>query len=123
MYIYQAELWCNDCGKAICQKLKRAGKAPENPDDESSFDSDDYPKRADEREESDTPQHCAAGKQCLNAITLPSGRKIGALFGELTPDGLAYVKNAIVEANEGMGDKEVVALWQEHFHAKGYEIC
>lgn len=122
MYIYQADLWCNDCGKAICRKLTRDRKAPADPDDETSFDSDDYPKRADEREESDTPQHCAAGKQCLNAITLPSGRKIGALFGELTPDGLAYVKDAIVEANEGMGDREVTDLWQQHFHDKGYKI-
>ena len=122
MYIYQADLWCNDCGKAICRKLKRAGKAPADPDDEWSFDSDDYPKRTDDNEESDGPQHCAAGKRCLNAITLPSGRKIGALFGELTPDGLAYVKDAIVEAKEGQGDREVTDLWQQHFHDKGYKI-
>ena len=121
-YIYQADLWCNDCGKAICRKLKRAGKAPADPDDEWSFDSDDYPKRTDDNEESDGPQHCAAGKRCLNAITLPSGRKIGTLFGELTPDGLAYVKDAIVEAKEGMGDREVTDLWQQHFHDRGYKI-
>jgi len=53
---------------------------------------------------------------------LPSGRKIGALFGELTPDGLAYVKDAIVEAKEGQGDREVTDLWQQHFHDKGYKI-
>ena len=119
MYIYQADVWCDDCGRAICERLTQEGKAPANPADECTFDSDDYPKPADDRGEADTPQHCAAGADCLNAIELPS-RLVGLLFGELTPDGVAYVKNAIVEAEEGLGDKDVVALWKEHFHDKGY---
>lgn len=115
-YIYQADVWCDDCGRAICKRLKRDGKAPADPDDEWSFDSDDYPKRAGDDEESDTPQHCAAGADCLNAIELPNG-KVGLLFGELTSDGVQYVKDAIAE-----GRTEVTDLWQEHFHAKGYDV-
>ena len=42
-YIYQADVWCDDCGRAICKRLKRAGKAPADPDDEWTFDSDEYP--------------------------------------------------------------------------------
>ena len=44
-YIYLADVWCDDCGRAICKRLKREGNAPANPDDEWTFDSDEYPKR------------------------------------------------------------------------------
>lgn len=106
-YIYQADVWCDDCGKAICKRLKAEGKAPANPADEYSYDSDEYPKRAGDDDESDSPQHCAAGEDCLNAITLPSGGKVGYLFGELTADGVAYVKEAIADA-EGEADRKSV---------------
>ena len=116
-YIYQADVWCDDCGKAICERLTCEGKAPANPDDEWSFDSDDYPKHADDHDESDYPQHCAAGAKCLNAVTLPSGDKVGLLFGELTRDGVQYVKDAIAE-----GRTEVTDLWQEYYRQKGYGV-
>ena len=123
-YIYKADVWCDDCGAAICKRLKREGKAPANPDDEWTFDSDDYPKRAGDDDESDSPQHCAAGEHCVNAITLPSGGKVGLLFGELTQEGVSYVKEAIEEAT---GDscawaKEVVGLWQQHYRDRGYTL-
>ena len=115
-YIYQADVWCDDCGRAICKRLTQEGKAPADPSDECSFDSDDYPKQADE-DESDTPQHCAAWTQCLNAVMLPSGDKVGFLFGELTRDGVEYVKDAIAE-----GRTEVTDLWQEYYRQKGYGV-
>ena len=43
-YIYLADVWCDDCGRAICRRLKREGNAPADPDDEWTFDSDEYPK-------------------------------------------------------------------------------
>ncbi len=121
-YIYQADVWCDSCGRAICKRLKREGLAPENPDDEWSFDSDEYPKRAGDDEEADTPQHCASGAHCINAVVLPSGEKVGFLFGELTAVGVEYVKEAIAEAEEGLGSKEVTDLWQQHFRDKGYDV-
>lgn len=121
-YIYRADVWCDDCGRAICRRLKREGKSPANPDDEWTFDSDEYPKRAGDDEESDTPEHCAAGEHCINAITLPSGEKVGYLFGELTAVGVGYVKESVAEAEEGLGSKEVVELWQEHYRDKGYDL-
>ena len=120
-YIYLADVWCDACGRAICRRLKREGKAPANPDDEWTFDSDEYPKRAGDDEEADTPQNCAAGEECINAIELPSGGKVGLLFGELTRDGVEYVKEAIAEAQEGVGSEEVVNLWQQHYGDAGYE--
>lgn len=59
-YIYQADVWCDKCGKRIRDEISSKGKAPCNPEDEHTFDSDDYPKRYDaENEESDTPENCA----------------------------------------------------------------
>ncbi len=121
-YIYLADVWCDACGRAICRRLKREGKAPVNPDDEWTFDSDEYPKRAGDDEEADTPQHCAAGEECINAITLPSGGKVGLLFGELTRDGVEYVKEAIAEVQEGFGGEEVVNLWRQHYGDAGYDM-
>lgn len=121
-YIYQADIYCNDCGRTICRLLEHQGKAPANPRDEYSYDSDFYPKHCGDDEEADTPEHCARGEKCLNAIELPSGDKVGFLFGELTTDGVQYVKDSLAEAKEGLGSLEVVELWVEHFRDKGYDL-
>jgi hypothetical protein len=84
-YIYLADVWCDDCGRAICERLTREGKAPADPDDEWTFDSDEYPKRAGDDDEADTPQHCAAGEQCVNAVTLPGGGRVGLLVWRVDP--------------------------------------
>jgi hypothetical protein len=103
--IYQADTWCDDCADAI----KATIQEPEDPNDESSYDSDEYPKYMGDDESSDSPCHCASGEDCLNAITLPSGRKVGMILGELTEDGEAYVREAIEDGGE------VAELWKEHF--------
>jgi hypothetical protein len=54
IYIYQAALLCEDCGRATRAELK----SPDDPSDESSYDSDDYPKGPFDAGESDSPQHC-----------------------------------------------------------------
>ena len=90
--------------------LDERGQTPDNPDDDSSYDSDDYPKWASDDEEADSPQHCGSGSDCLNAEVLPSGRKVGALFGTLTAAGVAYVREAIADS-----PSEVTDLWAERF--------
>ena len=62
MYIYRADVWCDDCGRAICERLTEEGKAPADATDECTFDSDDYPKLGLDSDEGDTPQHCAAAR-------------------------------------------------------------
>jgi hypothetical protein len=121
-YIYRADVWCGGCGEAIRARLTAEGKAPADPDNEWSYDSDDFPKRASDDGESDCPQHCADGEGCANAIELPSGGKVGVLLGELTRAGVAYVQEAIEEAATGscVWCKEVADLWQDHYTAKGY---
>ncbi len=112
-YIYDADIYCDDCGGAIRRRLRSSGKAPANPADVMSYDSDRYPKWGPNDDETDSPQHCGNGPNCLNAETLPSGRKIGCLIGtSLTSDGVEYVKEAMAA---GGLDQEVADFWRERF--------
>ena len=105
-FIYAADLWCDSCGRAIRKQLRREGRGSSNP----SYDSNDYPECVGNPGESDCPQHCGAGEDCLEAIELPSGRKIGALLStELTGDGVRYTQEAIAAGGE------VAKLWAEEF--------
>lgn len=142
-YIYAADLYCEDCGKAIRERLnslcpicgeiitiigrtaddrlmgscgdafqKEKWEYPKDPDDESSYDSDEYPKGPypDGGGESDSPWHCGAGSDCLNAIELSDGTKVGAwLENELTTDGVDYVREAI------QGGGEVAGMWADFY--------
>lgn len=108
--IYCADVWCDSCADAIRERITREGGAPTNPNDERSYDSDEFPKYMPEDEEADSPQHCAAREECLEAETLPSGAKIGALLSHsLTSDGVNYVTDAIVEGGE------VAEYWAREF--------
>jgi hypothetical protein len=84
-YIYQADLYCEDCGKKIRQDLLEDGTfhptlgklKDANIHDETTYDSDDFPKGPypDGGGEADTIQ-CCAGCSCL-------------LENPLTDDGLS----------------------------------
>ena len=115
VYIYEADIFCEDCGEAIRKQRICEGFAPENPDDESSYDSDDFPKGPylDGGGICDSPQHCGNGSDCLNAEIfdeLSKDHKIGAwLENDLTPDGIEYVREAI---REGGG---VAEMWANFY--------
>jgi hypothetical protein len=109
-YVYCADVYCSDCGARIKKWLDKAEQTPEHPEDETIFDSDDYPKWCDDDEESDSPQHCASHGDCINVITLESGYKIGCLIGTcLTTDGVDYIKERIAEGGE------VAEFWKKEF--------
>ncbi len=74
-----------------------------------SEDSNLFPQNLTEWE-TDVPNHCACGPDCVDAIVLSDGRKIGALLPgqSLTQDGARYV---LTEAEDG----EVRDLWIEEF--------
>lgn len=122
-YIYCADIYCDDCGEAMREHLTTEGHAPADLTDEWSYDSDDFPKVAGDDDESDSPQHCACGENCLNTVEIGGG-KVGLLFGELTSDGVAYVEEAIEEANlDGSSwRREVVELWYRHYSDRGYRF-
>lgn len=103
--IYQADIYCDSCTDAIKQRLISEGVLVTgalkdcDPENERTFDSDDYPKYADDDGESDCPQHCGAGEGCLEALVLSDGRKYGKLIGtNLTGEGVKYVLEAVAEA-------------------------
>jgi len=95
VYIYQADIYCESCGGAIRAKL--ACSALADPDNESSYDSDEFPKGpySDGGGEADCPQHCAA---CGLFLENP-----------LTRDGYAYVQEVV---NDGARDGRGL-VWME----------
>lgn len=115
--IFEADTWCDSCAEDIRKRIQKEGNAPENRDDETTFDSGEYPKRMEENESADTPQHCGSGADCLEAETLPSGDKIGKLLSdELTCEGIEYVKEYIEQGGE------VSEWWREQFEQAGYDF-
>ena len=114
VYIYAADIYCDECGEGICEQIICEGFAPAYPDDEQSYDSDEFPKGPypDGGGEADCPQHCGAGSDCYNAIELSDGTKIGAwLENLLTMEGVEYVRQSIHEDS----DNEVCKLWAEWY--------
>jgi hypothetical protein len=113
-YIYQADVFCEECGSEICQDLQEAGLYPKGATterfdgaiflDERMYDSDDYPKGPypSDMNEADTPQHC--------------GRCNGFLENPLTTEGYRYVKDAIVQGGNNI---HTVKEWSEFY---GLEI-
>lgn len=102
-YIYKAALYCADCGEAIREQIRAKGRAPADPSNEPSYDSNDYPKGPfpNGGGEASRPHHCDNVGRCLNAIVLPSGRLIGAwLENPLTADGLRYIRDIIARGGE-----------------------
>lgn len=113
-YIYAADIFCADCGKQIRSRITAEGHAPANPKDETTYDSDEFPKGPypDGGGEADSVQHCGSGVDCVNAIELGDGTKIGCMLeNPLTTDGVQTVKDAIAENP----DCEVVQLWMDHY--------
>jgi hypothetical protein len=98
--MYQADLFCEDCGEEIRDALTNSGNAPDDPDDEYSYDSDDFPKGPESTGESDSVQHCGSHEACVNAIEMPDGSKIGVWLGnDLTTEGLQSVCEAVQDGS------------------------
>ena len=108
--IYEADVWCEDCAEVIKQRIRDEGFAPEDEDDQRSYDSDEFPKDCDVSCESDCPEHCAGGENCINAHEFANGFKCGVwLENDLTTYGVEYVKDAV--RNGGC----VSELWAEYY--------
>lgn len=104
VYVYQAALYCEDCGKAIRASLTVEGKAPPDPDDEETYDSDNFPKGGYPDGEADSPQHCTACSVFLE--------------NDLTTDGVAYTREAIERAlieGKTADDSPALADWMPFY--------
>jgi hypothetical protein len=98
--MYAASFYCAPCGEAIRERLTVGSEAPTDIDDESSYDSDEFPKGpfADGGGESDTPQHCDSCHVFLE--------------NDLTAEGRAYVADAIERAIvDGRSDSVALKEW------------
>ena len=112
VYMYQSELFCGDCGEVIRKELREHGYIPCD-FEESSFDSDEYPKGPipDGGGEADCPRHCGSGAECVKAFYLIGDQEnIGAwLENPLTKEGFEYVKEAIEEG------REIALMWKKYY--------
>lgn len=125
-YVYQAALLCEDCGRLQRRTLNqiasdeafgdgyagpRVSVADDlaealgfDPDDEGSYDSDEYPKGPypEGGGEADCPQHC---DQCGEFLE-----------NALTGEGVEYVREAIDEARAaGRVDSPALTIWAEFY--------
>jgi|SRR5579872_1047186 len=115
-YIYQADTWCDACGQKIREELTAQGKAPEDPDDETSYDSGDFPKYYDaENEEADSPQNCGKTNQFLTYGTFLKNR--------LTSDGYQSLKSMLDEQGESLTTPadEWADYYQFIYHKNEYD--
>lgn len=101
VYIYAADQYCEACGEDIKQRLLAArGESAEKYEDETTYDSDDFPKGPYPPGEADTPGHCGSGEDCLAPLELTGedGQpfKVGAFLDcELTTHGVCYLQEQL----------------------------
>ncbi len=120
VYLYQAALYCESCGRMIREQLAQEGKAPPDPSDEATFDSGSFPKGPFYPRASDLVEHCAAAEGCGEAIEL-SGRsgKVGAwLENALTPVGVRRLQETIKTGYR----KPLVKLWRRWYGTELAEV-
>lgn len=94
VYIFQADIYCDDCGRDIQAGLEKAVPLDERDD------SDRYPQGpyGDGGGEADCPQHCGACRTFL--------------YNPLTGDGEKYV---VEKVRSGEGDTEILTQWWNHY--------
>jgi hypothetical protein len=119
MYAYHAELYCDACGERLERELQAAGVS-------DSGDSDQYPQGAAEGE-SDGPNHCASGAECLQPLELElyglapgaelygaETRRIGAWLDEsLTDYGREYLRELLDESEPTPYQRALHRFWRE----------
>lgn len=100
IFIYCADVYCEECGKKLCESIPRpehAGELLNGELDQRTYDSDEYPKECDNGE-SDCPAHCA---NCGEYLDSP-----------LTSTGVDYVLNHLKDyVNEDGGTVDVLDTW------------
>lgn len=102
-YVYRAALLCERCGESKRKSLARV--APCDPDNESSYDSDHFPKGPYPQGggEADSPQHC---EHCGKFLANP-----------LTSDGYDYVREGCAVARAtGRVNAIVLTVWAPYYN-------
>lgn len=130
-YIYCADVYCEACGNDICRRLNDTIGEPAEFRPAKVPDSNVYPVECNDNGESDCPQHCGSGAECLdptiidNFVNDPVGK---FLENDLTADGVAYVINAFMDCpsadkrycNERIPN--VARFWMQYYLDTGYTM-
>ncbi len=109
VYMYQAALYCEACGEKIRAELIAKGEAPADPSDETSYDSDDYPKGPLDEGESDPPSHCDDCGEFLETT--------------LTSDGESYVIEAVQRARKGFAQESAGMTTDEADDLRSHSVA
>jgi hypothetical protein len=106
--IYCADIYCDACTEDIKSDIRADDRVKQliaggaDLDDETTFDSDEYPKYCSDSSESDSPQHCGDCGVFLE--------------NDLTSDGEDYVKQAVRDdLMSGRTDSVAVTEWMEYY--------
>jgi hypothetical protein len=97
-YAFDAELLCEDCGRAVAEELR--GKGVGDDGDSGTFPQGPYPGAAGPGGasgdyEADSAQFCGRGRRCVNTVSV-AGRKIGCpLQCSLTREGVSAVVESV----------------------------
>jgi hypothetical protein len=127
MYVYNADIYCDDCGESLIASLEQAKKLRDRRIIDTG-DSDDYPQKA-QKGETDSPSHCARNEDCLNRVDLyayglssedtlcgAEDRYVGALLSEtLTSEGETNAYEIATEQNPSPYQRALHHLWLEAF--------
>jgi hypothetical protein len=118
MRLYQSAVYCDACGRQIEEDL---GRRDDN-------DSEAYPQYFGDDGESDSPQHCANGADCRDALRLAAyglrkrdplygaeTRAVGTLFGTLTEDGVRYVRDLMRQKSRTPYQRALHRSWREFY--------
>lgn len=122
MYVYNAELLCDPCGRNVAARLTRARVADEG-------DSDGFPQYAPDGGESDSPDHCASGDKCLDPLDLrewgldpeaplygSETAVIGGLIDQrLTEHGVFYLREMLSETSLTPYQQALHRFWRAAF--------
>lgn len=105
-YIYSADIYCDDCGEAIRDNIPNSGEF----DDDTLYDSDEYPKYCCGDSSADSPQHCGDCGEFLE--------------NDLTEHGAQYVFDAIKrDIESGALDSVAVTVWLPYYAPRSIDNC
>lgn len=121
-YTYQADVWCDECARAIMTRiaLEDPKAVPDDPSDESSYDSGEWPKEFDPDDLADGPKNCADGR--CGGLAWVGGKDAGVaasvgygkfLENALTEKGYAYVQKMLNE--HGSVLPEFAQEWADYY--------
>lgn len=120
-YLYRAALWCESCAADLEHRLPVPAGA--DLDNESTFDSGQYPKGpyANGGGEADSPQHCdGCGTFLENPLTVDGGEWLRAeIVRKVTPPGTRELTwSETADLAEDIGES-VIGEWIRFYLADG----